>query len=357
MKTETLYFQDGRSNKVYTATLSDNGIVQFAWGRRGSTMQTKTVGPLKASEAEALYRSKLDEKLAKGYEPGQPATPIETVGFTPAAEPPARPTLVPKPMLLNEITDAELLELAPNPDWYFQEKHDGNRILLVKTGSKFKTFAKLTSYSRSGRETSALPKPIIQAAMDCEEDFILDGEIVGDTLWAFDLLKGIDGDVREREYSWRLFYLGLMFGHLSEGIRVVDTAITPEDKLKLFGNVREKGGEGVVLKQASAPYQAGRPNSGGPALKYKFVATASVIVASHNVQSSFNMKLFDGTDLGRCTIPPNKEAPPVNSVCEVRYLNALRGGSLYQPVYLGVREEIEPSDCTIDQLKFKGEDR
>lgn len=348
MKTQTLYFKEGRSNKVYTATL-DAGAVRFAWGRSGSTMQTKTVGPLSDSEANALYESKLAEKLAKGYRPGDDATPLEATESKSPGESKPGPRLVPKPMLLNEIGDAELLALAPDPDWYFQQKHDGNRILLVRSGST------LTSYSRSGRETSALPKPIVQAAMTCAYDaFTLDGEIVGDVIWAFDLLAGL-ADMRPSRYSDRLGLLHYLFGQSQSGIRLVETATDPDSKLTMFGRIRAEGGEGVVLKQASAPYSPGRPNSGGPALKYKFVATASVIVASHNTQRSVNMRLHDGTQLGSVTIPPNKEVPPLNSVCEIRYLYAHRGGSLSQPVFLAVRDDIEPSECTLDQLKFKGE--
>lgn len=51
MQTQTLYFREGKSDKVYTATLLANNTVQLAWGRRGSTMQTKTVGPLSADDA------------------------------------------------------------------------------------------------------------------------------------------------------------------------------------------------------------------------------------------------------------------------------------------------------------------
>lgn len=346
MKSESLYYKDGRADKVYTASVNA-GVVQFAWGRRGSTMQTKTVGPLSEREADALYRSKLDEKRAKGYTAGEAATPLETVGFTPATSP--GPQLVPKPMLLNEITDTDLLALAPEPYIYFQEKHDGNRIILIKSG------ASLTSYSRSGRQISALPKPIVDAAMESPwQDFAIDGEIVGETIWAFDILRATV-DLRESPYSGRLEMLHRIFGESKAGIRVVETARDPEAKLALFARIRAEGGEGVVLKRASAPYTAGRPNSGGPALKYKFVASASVIVRSHNTQRSVNIQLADGTELGSVTIPPNKDVPPVGTIVEVRYLYAHRGGSLSQGVFLAVRDDIERADCTIDQLKFKGE--
>ena len=40
---------------------------------------------------------------------------------------------------------------------------------------------------------------------------------------------------------------------------------------------------------------------------------------------------------------------------EIRYLYAHKGGGLYQPVYLGPREDIEIAHCTTAQLKFKPE--
>ena len=335
--TETLYYQDSRANKVYVATL-DNNRVTFSWGRRGATMQVKQVELTEPGAALALYRSKLAEKRAKGYVTGEPVTPLETTvspengssdlksvsgqrrSFGPGAENSIGSTFsgpgekcsragdeIPRPMLLNEIGDAELLELAPDPDWLFQIKYDGDRILLVKRG------ASLTSYSRSGRQTSALPKTIVQAAMACpDQDFIIDGEILGNTVWAFDILRTgapDGGDVREEPYSKRLTRLYMLFPGTS-GIRVVETATDADAKLEMFIRARETGEEGITLKRASAPYVAGRPNSGGNVLKYKFVATCSVIVARNNVKGkrSVDMVLADGTELGSVSIPTNKEA-------------------------------------------------
>jgi bifunctional non-homologous end joining protein LigD len=38
---------------------------------------------------------------------------------------------------------------------------------------------------------------------------------------------------------------------------------------------------------------------------------------------------------------------------KVRYLYAYPGGSLFQPVYLGVRDDLSISACALSQLKFK----
>ena len=81
MKTATLYYAEGNSDKQYTATL-DGGTLAFAWGRRGSTLQTDTK-TLTPAVAEKLYGSKLKDKLAKGYRPGEETAPLATPGGGP----------------------------------------------------------------------------------------------------------------------------------------------------------------------------------------------------------------------------------------------------------------------------------
>jgi bifunctional non-homologous end joining protein LigD len=41
-------------------------------------------------------------------------------------------------------------------------------------------------------------------------------------------------------------------------------------------------------------------------------------------------------------------------VVEIRYLYAMPGShALYQPVYLGVRDDLSVTDCVLDQLCYK----
>ena len=68
-----------------------------------------------------------------------------------------------------------------------------------------------------------------------------------------------------------------------------------------------------------------------------------------------NQVLTERVFVGNVTIPSNKEVPAINSIIEVRYLYAYKGGSLYQPTYLGVRDDIGVDDCLISQLKYKQE--
>jgi bifunctional non-homologous end joining protein LigD len=47
--------------------------------------------------------------------------------------------------------------------------------------------------------------------------------------------------------------------------------------------------------------------------------------------------------------------PAVAQVVEVRYLYAFReSNALYQPVYLGPRNDVEQHECVLSQFKYKG---
>jgi bifunctional non-homologous end joining protein LigD len=140
---------------------------------------------------------------------------------------------------------------------------------------------------------------------------------------------------------------------------LVETAFTTAQKTALWQRLRRENREGIVFKRLDAPFAPGKPNSGGPQLKFKFVATASAVVAKINVQRSVEVSLFQGRSLVSCgnvTIPANHEIPQVGAVVEVRYLYAYRDSlALYQPVYLGPRDDVDPGECLVSQLKFKAE--
>lgn len=57
--------------------------------------------------------------------------------------------------------------------------------------------------------------------------------------------------------------------------------------------------------------------------------------------------------VGNVTIAPNQPIPKAGAVVEVRYLYSYPGGSLFQPVCLGLRDNVDPAACTIDQLKYR----
>jgi bifunctional non-homologous end joining protein LigD len=191
-------------------------------------------------------------------------------------------------------------------------------------------------------------------------DVILDGECIGDGFYAFDVLLIGKDDLRGHRYGERyLRLMNLLASFQHRHIQLALTSFTAKQKHQMFEDLKKANGEGVVFKQIDAPYTAGRPATGGPQLKFKFVTTASFIVGKINAKRSIGLLLFDGDKIksaGNVTIPTNHEIPAPGWVVECRYLYAHKeSGSIFQPLYLGVREDIPSEECTVGQLKFKAE--
>jgi bifunctional non-homologous end joining protein LigD len=178
--------------------------------------------------------------------------------------------------------------------------------------------------------------------------------------YAFDLLELNGRNLRQERYLSRLASLRHLIGEDNESIlRLVFTAGGSTAKRLLMDDLRRQNREGAVFKHAEAKYSPGRPASGGDQLKLKFTTSASCIVAGVNGgKRSVALELRDGkitVAVGNVTIPANQSIPRAGDIIEIRYLYAFQGGSLYQPVYLGVRDDIAADACTISQLKFKSE--
>jgi ATP-dependent DNA ligase len=346
MESITLYYRDGRSDKVYQASIEamePGFVVNFAYGRRGSTMNTgtKTQSPVSFEEAQKVHSKLIREKLAKGYTHGAEGTPYSS----PEKNKPSGIT----PQLLNPVEEDKLEGLLDSPDHYLQQKYDGKRLILRKSEDG------IQGINRRGLECG-VPETILNGAGKIAGTWTLDGEAVGDVLFVFDILELEGLDLRPQPYSKRLVVLlNLLMGAQQNAIRWSDPWIDPFQKRRRFHDLQNEFAEGVVFKHKDAPYTAGRPASGGAQLKYKFVETASVLVTAINEQRSVGIGFIDhpGT-AGNVAIPSNHSVPKIGAVVEVRYLYAMpESHALYQPVYLGERDDIEPSECSRGQLKFR----
>ncbi len=83
MEKITLYYRQGSSDKVYHAGIEskDSGyVVNFAYGRRGTTLTTgtKTSTAVDYEAARAIYDKLVKAKTAKGYTSGEDGTPTST---------------------------------------------------------------------------------------------------------------------------------------------------------------------------------------------------------------------------------------------------------------------------------------
>jgi bifunctional non-homologous end joining protein LigD len=76
LPTVTLYYKEGSSDKVYQCSIEPAGnrfTVNFAYGRRGSTLNTgtKTNVPVSYEDAQCIFDKLVKEKKAKGYTEGE----------------------------------------------------------------------------------------------------------------------------------------------------------------------------------------------------------------------------------------------------------------------------------------------
>ena len=354
MKDIELRFREGPSDKVYRVALEASGlgyVVNFAYGRRGSTLNTgtKTQCPLPYAKALAVYDKLVKSKTAKGYKPHGGHSPETGTGMQIVASAERRDTGL-RAQLLNPIAEDEVEHYLASNRWCAQEKYDGRRMLLKRTIDS----DTLIPTNRDGL-TVGCPQALAERMVEVIGRFVIDGECVGERFFAFDLLESVDGDLRSLPYAQRLTELSLRFGGLGGSVQIAETAFTPEAKRRLLTRLKVDNREGIVFKDLHTPWYAGRPASGGQAIKCKFWATCSCVVARQNGRRSVELTL-SGQSVGNVTIPPNRDIPPVGQVVEVRYLyvNA-PGGALYQPIYLGVRDDVSASDCTFDRqcLKYK----
>ena len=351
IQSASLHFREGSSDKVYHAAIEakdDAYIVTFAYGRRGSTLTTgtKTSTPVPLDQAQKVFDKLVNSKLAKGYHhSGGPAPVYQQTGAQ------GTDTGI-RCQLLNAIEFADVSRFILSPKFCLQQKHDGRRMLVRKQGET------ITGINRRGL-VIAIPEPIRHAVSQIGWDVLIDGEAVGETLHAFDLLELDGACFRRRRYIDRFDALLRIIPTGQTTLQWTATALDPDDKLAAYEEIKSSGGEGVVFKDIDAPFSPGRPNSGGPQLKFKFVESASFVVTGRNARRSVTIGLYDGDTLvpaGNVTIPPNHPVPETGNVCDVRFLYALKqSGSVYQPVYLGRRDDIPPSECVVEQLKYKPE--
>lgn len=359
LKTAVLYCQEGSSDKEYQITLQEAGdgyeVVAYAGPRGRATNRHVKSGsaPVELAKAEKVFAGLLREKTSKGYVLSEDAgsSPVVIAPQTSRPDGPKCVTGGPKfvtAMLLNEIDENHARGLLRSPMWAAEMKLDGERIQLHRSGST------VTGYSKK-ENVRALSDGIVQAALSIAGDYVLDGELVDGSFYPFDVLYASGQSTVSASWETRQIILHELVG---SSFQICPAVVSEVEKFTMWDTLRATGAEGIVFKLRSAEYQHGKPNSGGDALKFKFVATASVIVGQQNGEKrSVYMHLADGTEVGKVTIPVNKAIPAPGTIIEVRYLYARRGGDLIQAVYLCDRTDVDREECIAAQFQYKGEPR
>jgi bifunctional non-homologous end joining protein LigD len=189
----TLYYREGSSDKVYQAAIEPAGelfVVNFAYGRRGSTLTTgtKTSSPVDYDTAKKIFTKLVNEKKAKGYTEGESGTPYQHTD---------KQSSEILPQLLNPIEEADVERLLHDDDYCAQEKFDGRHILIRRQD------AQIEGINKKGLLVG-LPESVSNDIRNLPGNFIPDGESVGDDYNAFDLLELNGENLRPLGYRDRL---------------------------------------------------------------------------------------------------------------------------------------------------------
>jgi bifunctional non-homologous end joining protein LigD len=347
-----LRFTGGGSDKVYQLSVvpADNGAfnVQYGYARYGAALRfgNKNKQPLTEAEATKLFEKVLKGQLGEGYKVVD-GNVTAGVGVTNEKKHSGI-----YPQLLTPVSQERVSGLISGPFW-LQEKHDGERLLV------WKKLADIVGINRNGEERP-IPAELAAEIALIDGDVLLDGELVGDTYWVFDVLVSVGVDRRHEEYSRRYQHLRMTLTYPCvparglKNIKIVLPAVDVVEKQQLAEELEARRAEGMVFVDPDGRYEAGR---GSHRLKFKFTEMATCLVGGLNgTKRSISLQLVNGgaavVGVGNCTIPANFTMPHPGDLVEIRYLYAYPGGSLYQPVYLGPRtDKMEPD--LYGTLKFK----
>lgn len=335
------------------------------WGRIGTNGQSRVKTFASAAEALAAGRDIINEKLAKGYADVNLASVPSTTPAPAPAPTPAPVSTLPttlRPMLAEEVdATASIPRYAADERFIFEPKLDGHRVMLVVDGGK------VTAVGRNGQASQHAPRfndrrhAADMAKLAKMGKAVLDGELVGDKFWIFDMpsleWQGGIAMVFDAGEPWRIRRraLGLLFGVWSPNpdlIGLVTYAEGEEAKLAMAKDLLERNCEGVIIKNTDAPYRWGRRCS--DTLKAKFVHEADLVVTGLAHQGKDNAVLSaikDGqlVEVGRCSTI-GKGTVNIGDVVCVRYLYLGAGNRIVQPRLMSVRTDKAASECTYDQL-------
>ncbi len=287
------------------------------------------------------------------------------------------------------------------PGWVFEEKYDGYRILAYKEA------ARVTLLSRNGKDRTQTFAAVAQAVKRLpSRTLLLDGEVVAfdrrgvsrfqllqnlqspPHYAAFDCLFKDGQDLRSHPLTNRRAALEeVVDATARKRAAIFLSARLSANGLKAYQIAKQKSYEGVVAKDASAPYVEGRSRYW---LKFKVHQEDEFLIVGYT-RPAGSRKYFGalllgahhrgklvyvgkvGTGFNRETLaqlyrkfqPLLRSQPPVidpprernatylapRLVAQIAYEELTAGHKLRQPVFLGLRDDKRPQDATLPEAK------
>lgn len=341
-----------------------DGATVYNHPQQGKTVYVLPDGTMQCYRADGrkATTSATPAKLAAGYGAWEQieggATPVAAATLPPETI----ATLYIAPQLAQEAVLTMMPTLAVDNEVVFEQKLDGHRVMLVSPGGDAEPIA----LTRNGQPyTKGLPKKIRDWRFpegNGNGEMILDGELVGDTYWVFDMPRSAASN-ETTPFRVRRLALEQVFEFIARdctAMRLVPQAKTTKQKQALAERALKDNFEGLVAKRKESPYRAGGRT--GEWLKLKFVTTADCIVTGVRTdgKDSVDLGMVSGdvpnmqiVNVGRASLIGKEKNGTIakGDVIEVRYLYAGAGGRLYQPTIVGKRTDKLMHECTIDQMK------
>jgi bifunctional non-homologous end joining protein LigD len=311
----------------------------------------------------------------------------------------SRKSTLPKRLqpMLATLTDAPF----DDPDWVFEDKYDGFRMVSEIRGGKVALF------SRNGKIISHSYVEVAQALEGVRGDAVIDGELVAlgkDGISHFQLLQ--NALRHEAKLLYCVFDLMFADGQDLRKLPLLERkkrlkAVLPRHRLiafsrhrkadgkKFFTKAEKKGLEGIMAKRADSPYASGRRSADW--LKVKTAQRQEVVIAgftaprrtrpffgalvlavrednawryighagsgfSHQVLEQLHGKLTK-LKTAKSPFPAKVKDEQVTTwvrpslVAEVKFAEWTSKGELRQPVYLGLRSDKNAKDV-VREMKW-----
>lgn len=279
-------------------------------------------------------------------------------------------------MTYTDVNVDQIDNLIMDPNVVFEQKFDGTFVMaVIKTDEPIRFLqrgGKVLAHTAATQHLDRL-RPTLQAMVGstpgelvvCGELIVSSGEYI-----LFDVPYARFGGLEvvrpsDPYYRRRTWLQAVDVAELVKDSKVLISLVaeTRRQKFDLANAVRDKGGEGLMAKNAMHLYEPGKRSKS--AVKLKFIKTADVVVtavdrpdAKHgsfklgawtvprDIVHASTVKLID---VGGASAIGKDETIQVGDVVEVTYLY-WTGQSLYQPRVMRKRTDKIASECTVDQF-------
>lgn len=269
------------------------------------------------------------------------------------------PTAIYAELLQEASLELVMKRCLDDPNWVWQEKHNGDRRLVTKEGNSIQDF------NRKGEPGKGLTPEIISVLRKHPlHRFIIDVEYVQaeGILYIFDILIAGDNLIVNETYGTRLSYLHANFDGFNLRAQPIKSVTKRDEKLALLKELRAAAAEGFCAKELDKPY---RPSNESGTVRYNYkvkfwkdldavvIGDSTKMVDGH-LRDSVRVGLYmpDGSlkDVSGATKKSKYVLKP-GDVVKVKYIYGSGTLDIVQPAILEPRHDKRPMECTIDQIE------